>query len=114
MGRLKTLPPRLKTAPSRMTQHKPAEASRQARRELATNCAAWRKIRAAQLQREPLCRECAKTHRVTAANTCDHIDGDYNNNPTDGSNYQSLCGPCHSRKTAAEDGGFGNPNRKPA
>lgn len=108
MGRLKTLPPRIKAAPSRITQHKAPEASRQARRELATNCAAWRAIRKAQLQREPLCRECGKANKVTSANTCDHIDGDCNNNPKDGSNYQSLCGPCHSRKTAAEDGGWGN------
>jgi 5-methylcytosine-specific restriction protein A len=108
MGRLKTIPPRLKAAPGRITQHKPAEFSRQARRELATNSAAWRAIRAHQLANEPLCRECAKRHRITVANTCDHIDGNCNNNPADGSNYQSLCGPCHSRKTAREDGGFGN------
>lgn len=26
----------------------------------------------------------------------------------DPTNHQPLCRPCHSRKTAAEDGGFGN------
>ena len=108
MGRLRTIAPRLKAPASRITPHRPAEASRQARREMATNSAAWRRIRADQLAKEPLCRECDKRRKVTAANVCDHIDGNCNNNPTDGSNYQSLCGPCHSRKTAREDGGFGN------
>jgi 5-methylcytosine-specific restriction protein A len=26
----------------------------------------------------------------------------------DSENLQALCAPCHSRKTASEDGGFGN------
>ncbi|MEW6383526.1 MAG: HNH endonuclease [Pseudomonadota bacterium] len=39
----------------------------------------------------------------------DHIDGDPNNNAT--TNLQTLCVSCHSRKTAREDGGFGNPDR---
>jgi 5-methylcytosine-specific restriction enzyme A len=110
MARLRTVAPRLKPAPLRLPQPKPAD--RQRRRALPTNSTTWRAIRNAQLDKEPLCRECAKAGRVTAANTCDHIDGDCNNNPIDGSNYQSLCGPCHSSKTAREDGGFGNA-RKP-
>ena len=106
MGRLKTLPPRIKAAPSRITQHKAPEASRQARRALATNSAAWRKLRAQVLGAEPLCRHCAAKGVVRAANVVDHEDGDAHNNSL--SNLQPLCGPCHSRKTAAEDGGFGN------
>jgi 5-methylcytosine-specific restriction protein A len=27
----------------------------------------------------------------------------------DGANHQALCKPCHSTKTAREDGAFGNP-----
>ena len=30
----------------------------------------------------------------------------------DQDNWQPLCKPCHSRKTATEDGGFGNPKRE--
>jgi 5-methylcytosine-specific restriction protein A len=56
---------------------------------------------------EPLCRECAKHGITRAANHVDHISGDPSNN--DLTNLQPLCAPCHSRKTAAEDGGFGNP-----
>ena len=107
MGRLKTIPARLKPCATRLTQHRPAEASRQARRALATNSAAWRRLRAAVLDAEPLCRECAKAGRTTAASCVDHIDGDSHNNDT--SNLQPLCSPCHSRKTAREDGGWGNP-----
>jgi 5-methylcytosine-specific restriction protein A len=43
---------------------------------------------------------------VRAANHVDHINNDPSNN--DLSNLQPLCAPCHSRKTAKEDGGFGN------
>ncbi|WP_418010796.1 HNH endonuclease [Pandoraea pnomenusa] len=38
----------------------------------------------------------------------DHVDGNSHNNPPDGSNWQTLCKPCHSAKTSKEDGGFGN------
>ncbi|MEC7815831.1 HNH endonuclease signature motif containing protein [Marinobacter alkaliphilus] len=58
----------------------------------------------------PLCAECSRQGRITAATDVDHII------PHRGdlklfwsrSNWQSLCHPCHSRKTAREDGGFGN------
>lgn len=43
---------------------------------------------------------------VTAAKDVDHIDGDAANDVP--SNRQSLCRPCHSSKTARENGGFGN------
>jgi 5-methylcytosine-specific restriction protein A len=31
----------------------------------------------------------------------------------DRSRWQALCASCHGRKTAARDGGFGNPLRPP-
>jgi 5-methylcytosine-specific restriction endonuclease McrA len=36
-------------------------------------------------------------------------DGD----PDSDENLQGMCKPCHSAKTAAEDGGFGNERRVP-
>jgi len=30
----------------------------------------------------------------------------------DHGNWQPMCWPCHSRKTAKSDGGFGNPRAK--
>ncbi len=66
--------------------------------------ARWRSTRRAQLRREPLCRECGKV-----ATDVDHIDGLGPLGPRghDPENLQSLCRPCHSRKTARENGGFG-------
>ncbi|WP_329861238.1 HNH endonuclease signature motif containing protein [Stenotrophomonas sp. SMYL89] len=78
---------------------------RQARRALPTNSSLWRRIRAVVLAREPLCRCCAEQGRVRAGTEVDHIDGDDSNNAD--SNLQPLCRPCHSAKTAGENGGFG-------
>lgn len=105
--RLRTVPPRVKSAPGRFAQRTPTAADRQARRALPTNSAAWRRLRASVLAAEPLCRECARKGRVTAATCVDHIDGNAMNNGAHA--LQPLCSPCHSRKTAIENGGFGNP-----
>lgn len=89
-------------------RQKAAAALRQAKRWLATNDPRWRRIRARQLTREPLCRQCKADGRTTAAVVVDHIDGkaatahDYRDE-----NLQSLCEPCHSAKTALENGSFG-------
>lgn len=108
MPRLRTIAPRLKPAPLRLPQPTPAD--RQRRRALATNSTTWRKLRASILDGEPLCRICAAAGRITGASHVDHVDGDDSNNNPD--NLQPLCAPCHSSKTAREDGGFGNV-RKP-
>jgi 5-methylcytosine-specific restriction protein A len=44
-----------------------------------------------------------------AANEVDHIKPHKGDMALfwDSSNWQSLCKPCHSAKTATEDGGFG-------
>jgi len=72
--------------------------------------AKWRKTAAGWLREHPLCCLCEQAGRVEAATDVDHIvphRGDMGLfwDPT---NWQSLCHRCHSRKTAAEDGGFGN------
>lgn len=98
-------PPKHRPALPRAKRHCPPEANRQARRALATNSAAWRAIRMQVLGSEPLCRTCAAKGVTRGANHVDHIDGDAHNNSPE--NLQPLCAPCHSRKTAREDGGFG-------
>jgi len=90
-------------------QLRPNEPAKQHRRALALNSAAWRKLRAEVLADEPLCRVCASKRRITAASCVDHIDGNASNNARE--NLQALCSRCHSRKTAAENGGYGNPKR---
>ena len=62
------------------------------------------------LARHPLCAECQRHDRLTPASVVDHIiphRGD-TDRFWDQTGWQPLCAPCHSRKTAAEDGGFGN------
>ena len=80
---------------------------RQARRGLTTSSAHWRRIRAKQLREHPLCAVCTELGLVVPASHVDHIDNDSRNNYMD--NLASLCASCHSRKTAQQDGGFGNP-----
>lgn len=65
----------------------------------------WRRLRRAQLAKEPLCRHCLERGIITAANEVDHIE------PHKGDRakfwagpFQSLCKPCHSEKTAQEEG----------
>jgi 5-methylcytosine-specific restriction protein A len=51
---------------------------------------------------EPLCRECLKRDRVTATTIADHIIPKAEGGTDDRENYQGLCDPCSSAKTAAE------------
>lgn len=71
--------------------------------------AKWRAYRAAFLRSHPLCAACAELGVVTPATDVDHIrphGGDWSLF-WDRANHQALCHPCHSRKTATHDGGFG-------
>lgn len=75
----------------------------------------WSKVREAFLREHPLCVECLKQGRITPATDVDHIvphrgDPELMWNPD---NYQALCHSCHAKKTAREDGGFGNRKRMP-
>jgi len=72
--------------------------------------ARWRKVRKRFLAENPLCTECMKEGRLTPATVVDHIVP-HKGDPElfwDESNWQPLCKQCHDRKTAREDGGFGN------
>ena len=64
--------------------------------------AAWRRVRLAVLADEPLCRFCAAAALVVPAVEVDHIDGDSQHNAR--SNLRPLCRPCHSRRTARDQG----------
>lgn len=61
---------------------------------------AWKRIRKAQLDREPLCRGCKEKNKLEPASIVDHIKpialgGD----ALSLDNLQSLCVSCHNRKT---------------
>ena len=72
------------------------------------NCARWKQIRSRVLARDPWCVECLSAGLYVPATECDHIEphrGDVHkffSGP-----FQSLCTPCHSRKTAYEVNGRG-------
>ena len=74
------------------------------------NTGVWRRMRARQLRDFPLCAECIRHGKVTAATEVDHITPHKGDAKLffDKRNLQSLCKRCHSAKTAREDGGFGN------
>lgn len=72
----------------------------------------WRRLRAIVMREEPLCRECTKNGRVEPTTEVDHIVPHRGDEQLrlDRKNCQGLCTPCHSAKTARENGGFGNPS----
>lgn len=64
----------------------------------------WIRAAKAYLKRHPLCVDCLDLGAVVPATEVDHItphDGD-RTRFWDRSNWQALCKPCHSRKTARE------------
>lgn len=70
----------------------------------------WQKARKSYLKRNPLCVECL-AHGITRE--AKHVDHKIPHKGDMGlfwdvKNWQPLCVECHSRKTATEDGGFGN------
>ncbi len=69
----------------------------------------WKSIRKKMLAEDPLCKNHAKCKNF--ASEIDHIVSWRNNDDVDFydvNNLQQLCKSCHSRKTATEDGAFGN------
>jgi 5-methylcytosine-specific restriction protein A len=69
----------------------------------------WRKLRNAYAAAHPLCEPCERAGRVVPMQVVDHrvpIERAPERR-LDWSNLESMCRPCHSRKTIAEDGGFG-------
>jgi 5-methylcytosine-specific restriction protein A len=70
----------------------------------------WRKYRLWHLKHHPLCVHCLAEGRYVPATVVDHIIPHKGDEILfwDPKNHQSLCAKCHNRKTASEDGGFGN------
>jgi 5-methylcytosine-specific restriction protein A len=74
----------------------------------------WTQYSKAYRERHPLCVECEKQGRLVLAEVVDHIIPHRGDMALfwDRNNHQGLCKTCHDRKTASEDGGFGNMQRR--
>lgn len=72
--------------------------------------AEWREVREAHIKRFPACVDCGKIHK---SNHVDHIKPHKGDRLLllDPNNLQTKCATHHNRKTAKNDGGFGNPVR---
>lgn len=69
----------------------------------------WREAREGYLRAHPLCASCSTDAVPVMATVVDHIIPHKGDRALfwQRSNWQGLCKPCHDRKTAREDGGFG-------
>ncbi len=68
----------------------------------------WPKKRLSFLCRHTICARLGQPGCRGVPNEVDHIVPLSQGGADDESNWQALCKPCHSRKTAREDGGFGS------
>ncbi len=72
----------------------------------------WRRLRFMVLRADPLCADPwgvhKKTGEVVLATDVDHIVAKSAGGTDAMDNLQPLCHACHSKKTSAVDGGFGN------
>lgn len=77
--------------------------------------ARWEKERLVHLAEQPLCADHQKRGYVVVATVVDHITPHKGDKKLfwDKTNWQSLCKPCHDRKTQLEDRGSWSPQTKP-
>lgn len=105
-----------RTMPVRPPVHRPlgarTDAERRASRDAGPSPSRiygrrWQKLRRLYLDKHPLC-ECGCGHPATVV---DHRTPHLGDHALiyDWNNLQALTKPCHDRKTASRDGGFGNP-----
>ena len=88
----------------RCEKHKIVRTSTTKHQKLYSN-ARWRKLRLMQVRRYPLCVGCLEHGITTTATEVDHIQPHEGNLRLmyDVNNLQSMCKPCHSRKTMKEN-----------
>lgn len=66
--------------------------------------ARWKRYRRFFLARNPLCVQCQRVNRTTAATVVDHIQPHQGNRDLfwAANNHQALCASCHNAKSARE------------
>lgn len=96
--------------PARPRRHDPRASARERGYDTA-----WEKASKGYLIRHPLCVHCLAEGIVTTSTVTDHIiphRGDMVLFWASDTNWQALCKRHHDKKTATEDGGFGNKRRE--
>jgi 5-methylcytosine-specific restriction protein A len=68
---------------------------------------AWQHTRADHLELEPWCRFHRERGEYVPATEVDHVIARRRGGTDDHANLRSLCKPCHSRRTALEQSGWG-------
>lgn len=98
---------------SRCPKHAAAKEAGRGTRQERGYTDAWLRYAKAYLAAHPLCVECNRKGRLNLATCVDHKVPHRGDMKLfwDDENHQGLCHECHSRKTASEDGGFGNERR---
>jgi len=67
------------------------------------NSKRWRALRNYYIQTNPLCAQCKRDNKVTAAQCVDHVKAiSIGGSMVDINNLQSLCNNCHNKKSARE------------
>ncbi|NWN92285.1 HNH endonuclease [Marinobacter adhaerens] len=63
----------------------------------------WRRLREQVLIRDRyLCQPCGRANDATPASQVDHVIPEAEGGPTEASNLEAICGPCHDLKTQRE------------
>jgi len=106
--KLKTLPPRIKPAPTHGLKSADSWRSDKTSSERGYNYA-WQVSRVRFLRAHPLCTYCQGDGRVTPATVVDHIIPHKGDQDLfwDESNWQPLCAPCHDQRKKREEVGAG-------
>jgi 5-methylcytosine-specific restriction enzyme A len=110
MGKLQMLKPRLTVGPSTRLNVQSSTGWVGSEKSTALYDRKWRREREEFFLKHPLCKHCLEEGKVEPAVELDHIiphrgDLEIFNDPN---NRQGLCKSHHSKKTARENGGFGN------
>ena len=95
---------------SRCDEHRKQTEQRRGSAHSRGYTSAWAKARDAWLRVHPLCEHHRNEGAYVAASVVDHVIPHRGDKQRfwDSGNWQALCKPCHDRKTATEDGGFGH------
>ena len=106
--------PTINKLPKKKKSTKHSNTDRRELRKSAYNTTVWRKLRMSYMKEHPVCEECIKNGKVTAADSIHHKKSPFKGNEVnwnlflDPDNLESICRECHA-KVHAEEHGFISP-----